>query len=125
MKEQARGKKVRGSQAVIYALSALLVFSFILFEVLDIDGSNISTGHQGPIGWAEPSEGGNDIRQSLSDGTSPLQFYIPPPATTSYDESGRPRLRLPSTSHFFGVPHKHTFLHVLPRATLSDPSDNA
>ncbi len=123
MKGQGWGGRVQGLRAAVYSLCVLLVFSFILFEVLDIDGSSMSASPNSSTGWAEPSEGARGIQRVLFDGTSHLQFSVPPLGIASFAESARPLLRLPSTSHFFGVPKKHTFRHVLPRAALGELPD--
>ncbi len=125
MKSQMWGDKLRGLHAVVYSLSILLVISFVLFEVLDIDGSSFSTRFGNPAGWAESPEGGADIRRALSDGTMHLQWYVTSPIDVVDDPPGHLLLRPPNAPQFLWVPNKHTFCRVLPRASISETSEVA
>ena len=108
-----------------YVICIALVCSFILFEVLDIDGSdfpappsNVST----PIKLAEPP---HEIKRALLAGSAQLWMLLP--ALIVLLETARlGRLRAPARVALQPGPRGRRGLRIaLPRASLADPAPSA
>jgi len=101
----------------VYALGLLCVFSFVLFEVLDVDGSEFAFGSSRvSIKPAEPEHG--DVRRIvLVGGATPVTVVTAHTLTPP-----RPTTRRPDRFHH--APFRVTRIPrvSLPRALLSDVS---
>ncbi len=104
---------------LVYLISFLLVISFILFEVLDIDGSDFPANPDAAGHWIRLSEteAVHDLRRLLPGGS---EVVATPFVLLSADEPGPQRIPRAVRQ---ALPERieHRFRSVLPRASLEDP----
>ncbi len=105
---------------LVFTIGGLLVLSLILFEVLDIDGSDFPTPEKhGPQGISL-AESSHDIRRVLD------QVYMSPGATALSSLSDLLRSRQdfqrcgPAALSSLSTPSEQQYHLLLPRASLSD-----
>ena len=113
------GLRAQRSRLVLglYVACTLLVFSFIFFEVLDVDASDFSAPTQAPsIKLVEPP---HDLKRAAPSGTEGL--VLPQQRTGNPDRVQRPV----SPRSPLAVPLACSFRIALPRAALPDPSPSA
>jgi hypothetical protein len=101
----------------VYVACTLLVFSFILFEVLDVDASDFPRPTQTTsIKLVEPP---HDLKRTAPGAVEGL--VLPQPLT---DEQGRAQSPAPVRSPL-ASPHARASRITLPRGALPDPSPSA
>ncbi len=107
---------------LVYLVSCLLVLSFILFEVLDIDGSDFPANPDAAGHWIRLSEteAVHDLRRLLPGGNPAGEVAATPFVVLS---AGEPALQRVPRSVRQALPDRieHRFRPVLPRASLGDP----
>ena len=100
----------------------LCMLSFILFEVLDIDGSDFPKTSRDMVARIGVAEAEHDIRRVLLTGREPLRTGPPlVPAQAPSEGAQRPRPAL-HQSRPYGLARPRAFSILLPRAALPDPS---
>jgi hypothetical protein len=108
------------SLAVLAVILCLpLVFSFIVFEVLDVDGSDFPANPHTLGHVISFSEAEHDLRRLWPEDPRPfemVQMFVPPAI---------PHLALPSADHcrpgnFHSIRTPHTVCAALPRASLEE-----
>jgi hypothetical protein len=108
-----------------YVVCIGLVCSFILFEVLDIDGSDFPTPPSNvatPIKLAEPP---HEIKRALL-GAPPQFWALLPVAIVLIEAAGLGRLGTPSLMPSQPGPRGRRGLRIsLPRASLADAAPSA
>lgn len=106
----------------IYWGFCLCMLSFILFEVLDIDGSDFPPIPGGMVARVITAEAEHDIRRALLLGQGPLHMDLPL-ALVQVPAEGIRRLR-PARQQAcpYGLARPRAFSFLLPRASLPDPS---
>jgi len=115
--------EICGISALLFAFSLLMVFSFILFNILDIDGSDFPRPGDTRGQIVSLSESSHDCRRSwLNSNSSQPHHSADAIAVPVYANSARLFFRVPMGLHFLGVPAKHSFRLALPRASLDLPS---
>ena len=101
----------------VFAVSFLLAVSFVLFEVLDIDGSDFPVPGAGQ--WISLSEGTHDIRRVLLAG-NPLQDAKAPPTIVVISFQGQIHQHRHLTApHPLPIRIAQRFHIVLPRVSLA------
>ena len=102
-----------------FCVGLLLVFFFILFDVLDVDGSDFPHSMtRRPSIYAIQAEAVYDVRRAFVAG--PHLPEILPPTSIAGPVFVRFELRVPLRQAFLGVHSKHMFRRALPRASLAD-----
>lgn len=104
----------------VYVLSVALVCSFILFEVLDIDGSDFPVAPVRGVTPPHPAEASHDIKRTLLAGSGPLWSDVHPPDTAGLNLSLRVQC---ATSLAAAVPSSPVALAhriTLARSSLDD-----
>ena len=99
--------------STLYLVCTLLVFSFILFEVLDVDASDFPTPAKSSVKLVEPP---HDLKRSLTHPSDP-HLAIP---VVSEDAGCVPAVVLLHAE--FARPPARTCRLTLPRASLPDPA---
>ncbi|HWT81200.1 MAG TPA: hypothetical protein VN648_20605 [Candidatus Methylomirabilis sp.] len=105
---------------LVYLLSFLLVTSFILFEVLDIDGSDFPTSPGTLSHGVSLAEAEHDLRRAWMGFRPQLQATVPAMQAVLLPEPLRLVVRIPPRRRLLGVSSKHNIRTVLPRASLGD-----
>ncbi len=114
-----------GFGLAIYFLCTAVVCSFILFEVLDVDGSDFPGRHATAATSAMLSEAAHDIRRTLLSGPVPGGVGVPLPSVDWFAGVSGPPRPAASTAPPAVLPHAHRTRLTLPRATLDGPSPSA
>ena len=115
-----RGRMIWAA-TLIFAVSSTLVLSFILFEVLDIDGSNFPVPDKGGARTISATESTPDIRWTLVGlhpppvASAPQEIVIPAPSGHSFERRWLTAVLCPSPLA------AQRFHLALPRASLPDP----
>ena len=99
--------------STLYLACTLLVFSFILFEVLDVDASDFPTPAKSSVKLVEPP---HDLKRSL---THPTDANLEMPAASG-DAEGLPA-QVALLADLARPPARASRL-TLPRASLPDPA---
>ena len=73
----------------VYVLSVALVCSFILFEVLDIDGSDFPAAPVQGVTPPHPAEASHDLKRTHLAGMGPIWSDVHPPDTAGLNLSLR------------------------------------
>ena len=105
---------------LVYLVSFLLVMSFILFEVLDIDGSDFPASPGTLNHGVSLVEAEHDLRRAWLGLAPQLQATVPAMQAVLLPEPPRQVGRIPARVRLLGVPRKHNIRTVLPRASLGD-----
>ena len=102
----------------IYAVSVVFVCSFILFEVLDVDGSDFPPPTRA-LRLVTPVETPHDLKRGVVQGLMPLTVPIAlrlPEKT--HDPAPGARVAAERSAH--GAGDTRNFLVLLPRASIPD-----
>jgi len=119
MRAKKASFQVWGISALLFAFSLLMVFSFILFNILDIDGSDFPRAGDTRGQIVSLSESSHDFRRSWLHSTSSHPHeVVNSTSVVLRANQAQPFLSMPLGFHFLGVPAKHAFRRALPRASL-------
>lgn len=125
MAHRSRNLLGSGFGLAIYLVCTALVFSFIVFEVLDVDGSDFPGRHATAATTATLSEAAHDIRRAFLKGPAPVWMD----AWAPFAGRSAARVRLPhapaAQSSPPAIPHAHCPRVTLPRACLVDAPPSA
>ncbi len=106
-----------------YVLSVALVLSFVLFEVLDIDGSDMPAPPTRDVMRVEPAEASHDIRRASLQGAPSSWFdWFALVADGSLERSAPVQQTLALRSFPPRSPDAQRERSILPRASLEDPA---
>ena len=109
----------------LYLACVVLVFSFILFEVLDIDGSDFPVAPARTVTPAHPAESSHDIKRAHLQNLTQLWADLEPPSTDRLDGAlclqRAARLAPAVASSPASLAHRIT----LARSSLLDPPASA
>ncbi len=113
----------RGPGLAIYAACLALVVSFILFEVLDVDGSDFPARGTTPSTAIRLADPPHDLKRA----------HLPPPAEGWTDGCRLPACILERSVRPLaaaapaptGAPHAHAYRPTLARGSLADPLPSA
>ncbi len=112
----------RGFWLLTYVLSVALVCSFVLFEVLDIDGSDIPTPPTRDVTRIEPPEASHDIRRASLQGAPQAWLVWLAVVSDGSRERSAPVQQTPALRSFPPrSPDAQGDHRILPRASLDDP----
>jgi len=107
----------------IYAACVLLVCSFILFEVLDIDGSDFPPPTRA-LRFVSPVEAPHDFKRTVTHGPTPIA--VPTSLRVSEGTSDPARVqRILVERSALRAGTAPSYLVLLPRSSLPDPSSAA
>ncbi len=122
MAPTCRRPSFRGFWLLAYVLSVALVLSFVLFEVLDIDGSDMPAPPTRDVARVEPPEASNDMRRASLQGTPQAWFDWLAVVPDGSRERSAPAPQIPALRSF---PPRSSDVQrdrrILPRASLDDP----
>jgi len=107
---------------VLYGAFCLCMLSFILFEVLDIDGSDFPRDPGAMVARVSTAEAEHDIRRTLLMGQGSLRMELPPTPALAPNEGMRRLRQALQQSRPYGLARPRAFSILLPRAALPDPS---
>lgn len=117
MKRRVGGRGVAPFVMGAYAVCVVLAISFILFEVLDIDGSNLAVTGTGPALTSE-SEFSSDLKRSPSVGPAPMVLLGVPDARATSREVVQSKHAHDGLARHFPVALGHGYRAPLARASL-------
>ncbi len=106
----------------LYLVCFAFVLSFILFEVLDIDGSDFAPRPNTTATPAGLSEASHDIRRAFLTEHVRLRVELPPNFTNAPSEVLRRLRPALQQSRPYGFSRQRAYSIILPRASLPDPS---
>ena len=107
----------------IYGLCVVFVFSFILFEVLDVDGSDFpAPPNRLAVKWADPPH--DEVRRALVHG-SPDSGITTPGVTGDHDARASAGLDRIAAARSWPPAPSRAHRIVLPRASLADAAPSA
>ena len=109
----------------IYVVCLALVVSFILFEVLDIDGSDFPVAPMQAVTPPHPSESSHDIKRTHLAGLGQLWLDLHLPVTDGVTFSLRVQRATSFTAAVTSVPVALAFRVTLARSSLADASASA
>jgi len=118
-----RRRSFRNLWLLAYVLSVALVLSFVLFEVLDIDGSDMSAPVTRDVMRVEPPETSHDIRRASlqSAPSSWLDWFAL--VADGLRERSAPVQQIPAFRSFpRRSPDAQNHRIILPGASLEDPA---
>ncbi len=107
---------------VIYGVFCLCMLSFILFEVLDIDGSDFPRDPGAMVARVSTAEAEHDIRRALIMLQGSPRMELPPALALAPNEGMRRLRQALRQSRPYGLARPGAFSILLPRAALPDPS---
>ena len=110
---------------VFYLTCVALVCSFILFEVLDIDGSDFPVAPMQAVTPPHPSESSHDIKRTHLAGLGQLWLDLHLPVADGVTFSLRVQRVTSFTAAVTSVPVALAFRVTLARSSLADASASA
>ncbi len=125
MSRRARNLLGSGFGLAIYVVCTALVFSFIVFEVLDVDGSDFPTKPSTAATPANLSEPCHDIRRAFLKGPALAWVDAWALAASRWGESVRLQRTAATSPSPAVTPHAHRARATLPRSSLADPPPSA
>ncbi len=109
----------------VYLACMVLVFSFILFEVLDIDGSDFPVAPMRAVTPPHPAESSHDIKRTHLASLGQLGIDLPPPVTDGVSLSLRVQRATCLAAAVGSSPAALDFRVALARSSLDDISASA
>jgi hypothetical protein len=104
----------------VYLVSMVLVFSFILFEVLDIDGSDFPVAPMRAVTPPHPAESSHDIKRTHLASLGQLGIDLHPPVTDGVSLSVRVQRATSLAAAVGSSPVVLAFRVALARSSLGD-----
>lgn len=102
-----------------------MVFSFILFEVLDIDGSAFPARPTPAAVRVDQADPPYEIRRTSLQGPVHIWMNVSDPFVGRWGEAVRARDTAVFSASPLGAPHAHGYRVTLPRACLEGPPVSA
>jgi hypothetical protein len=109
----------------VYLACVALVFSFILFEVLDIDGSDFPMAPMRTVTPPHPAETSHDIKRAHLAGHGPLAIDLVAPDAGGVNLALRVQRANGFTASVSSAPASRAYRVTLARSSLADPSASA
>lgn len=106
----------------LYLASVTLVFSFILFEVLDIDGSDFPVAPMRAITPPHPAESSHDFKRTHLAGFGQLAIDLHPPVPDGVNLTLRVRRATSLAAAVAASPVALAFRVTLARSSLDIPA---
>ncbi len=105
-----------------YLVCVTLVFSFILFEVLDIDGSDFPVAPMRAVAPPHPAESSHDIKRTHLAGPGQFGIDLDLPAVSGVNVSLRVQRATGLAAAVAGPPAALAFRVTLARSSLDVPA---
>jgi len=105
---------------VIYMVCAVAMAAYVLFDILDLDGSNLPLTHSSP-------KGAIFLVSNASEGETSLLPYLPARPGINSDDLTSPALLVSSCTHEgtriagLALSRRHRYRVALPRSSVPDP----
>jgi len=125
MAHRSRNLLGSGFGLAIYVVCTALVFSFIVFEVLDVDGSDFPAKPSTAATPANLAEPRHDIRRAFLKGPALAWGDAWALAASRWVESVRLQRTAAVRPSPAGTPRAHRARATLPRSSLVDPPPSA